>query len=72
MNEMIERVAAAIDGASQPPGQKDYKIMMENAAKAAIEAMREPTQGVLDCRPPFMTVVDARAMWQTMIDAALS
>ena len=40
MSEMIDRVAKAIDGASQPPGQKDYKLLMENAARAAIEAMR--------------------------------
>lgn len=31
---------------------------------------KDPTQGILDCRPPFMTVQDARAMWKTMMDAA--
>lgn len=72
MNEIIERVAKAIDAASQPPGKPDYKILMENCARAAIEAMREPTQGILDCRPAFMTVTDARAMWKTMIDTALA
>jgi hypothetical protein len=36
MGDLIERVARAIDEASQPPGQKDYTILMENAARAAI------------------------------------
>lgn len=43
MNEMLKRVAEAIDHASQPPGRPDYKMLMENCARAAIEAMREPT-----------------------------
>lgn len=33
---------------------------------------KDPTQDILDCRPPFMTVQDARAMWRTMMDAAVA
>ena len=81
MSEIVDRVAKAIDVASQPPGQKDYKILMENAARAAIEAMREPTQamrlaGVAEWSRPDPTgdhestkVFDA--IWRAMIDAAL-
>lgn len=76
MNEIIERVAKAIEKASQPPGQKDYKILMENAARAAIEAMRKPTDamkrsGAL-CMPDYdPSVDDAQICWEAMIDAAL-
>lgn len=37
-----------------------------------IDALRNPSQSVLDCRPAFMSVSDARAMWNTMIDAVLA
>jgi len=85
MSEMIERVAKAIEAASQPPGQKDYKILMENAARAAIEAMREPTDSMIveAMTTAYPTVAEAggvleqgraaaRLEWQAMIDAALS
>lgn len=72
MSEMIERVARAIDEASQPPGQKDYKVLMKNAARAAIEAMREPTMDMESAASNWqgaqMTYSD---VWRAMIDAAL-
>lgn len=67
MSEMIEKIAQAIlDG---PP----IEDMMDarEAALNVLEAMREPSQGILDCRPPFMKVEDAKAMWQAMIETAL-
>lgn len=47
MSEMVERVARSIEQASQPPGQKDYKILMENCALAAIQELGEPTAEML-------------------------
>jgi hypothetical protein len=68
MNDIIDRVAKAIEQASQPPGQKDYTILMENCARAAIEAMREPTEAMLQAQ---FGKDGPRACWEAMIDAAL-
>ena len=70
---MIEQVAKAIHARNDHGSTwSDLDIYSKNEyredARAAIEAMREPSQGVLDCRPPFMSVSDAKAMWRTMID----
>lgn len=88
MNEIVDRVARAIDKASQPPGQKDYKALMENAARAAIEVMREPMAEMLEAglmagtnlttsgpspRLAARTAGERMAdQWRAMIDAALS
>lgn len=64
MTEMIERAAKAISD------DIEADLTTYTIACHAIEALREPSRAVLDCRPPLMTVEDARAMWRTMIDAA--
>ena len=81
---MVEQVARAICSSAGRDPDSPFKDRhgreldfpewerWRGEARAAIEAMRDnPSQGVLDCRPPEMTVNDARAMWRTMIDAAL-
>lgn len=64
MTEMIERAAKTISD------DIEADLTTYTIACHAIEALREPSQAVLDCRPPFMTVDDARVMWRAMIDAA--
>lgn len=87
MSEMIKRAAKAIDEASQPPGQMDYSILMENAARAALQAIREPTQEMLEAglmagtnlttgqpsaRLAARTAGERMAdQWRAMIDASL-
>ena len=68
MSEMIERVARAI--AEQmfdyPDGDKSF----HNEARAAIAAMREPTEAMQIAA--IHTDGQCIVMWQAMIDAALS
>ena len=76
MTEMIERVARAIlaslakDGPADPGSGLglrgvllDEAYDLEEAARAAIEAMREPTEGM---------VTNGGGYYQSMIDAALA
>lgn len=76
MNEMIERVAKAIG--TKVMGEQS--INLNEAAKAAIAAMREPTPDMniaggiawSNALPKAGTYVDnAAAGYQAMIDAAL-
>jgi len=72
MSEMIERVGLAIQDEWQKSGMLvGSHLETEAVARAAIAAMREPTQQMLlACRaerPPARTIED----WQAMIDAAL-
>jgi hypothetical protein len=69
MSEMVERVARAMEARSaiEP-------VTIEDVARSAIEAMREPTEGMVDAtqelirgQKPFSTI----GMWQAMIDEAL-
>ena len=67
---MVERVARAISGAPYP-SKASYR-----KARAAIEAMREPTEGmtVAGCSGPPMQPfgqVTSAAVWQAMIDHTL-
>ena len=73
---MIERVAQAFykhffEGDWPPETEVDIGMGADDfreAARAAIEAMREPTEAMAE------TVVDdddAKAIWRDMIDAAL-
>jgi hypothetical protein len=73
---MIERVAAAIEtawveSANQPGAAYDTKIL----ARAAIAAMREPTEAMIIAYHPLLefdsTQEEATFNWQVMIDAAL-
>jgi hypothetical protein len=65
MNGMVSRVAKAIYKASNDISEYDAEV----AARAAIEAMREPAAAVLEAGPPepYMD----RDVWSKMINAAL-
>ena len=72
MDDMIERVARAIGRAELLPDDADrHWKRFEIHARAAIEAMREPTEAmceaadVVECNQP-------ECIWQAMIDAALN
>lgn len=65
MNEMVERVAKAISGAPFPSPKSLAK------ARAAIEAMREPTEFMVGEAARLNHPRD-RDVWRTMIDAALA
>lgn len=75
--EMVERVARALinasvlgeDGIADWRRPSDYDLML---ARAAIAAMREPTQVMVDA-PVIVADEDwsQRENWQAMIDAAL-
>lgn len=64
MSEMVERVKAAIGAALM----KQYPDI-EDVARAAIEAMREPTDEM--CKKGA-TAGGVRSTWVLMIDAALT
>lgn len=67
MNEMLERVAAAIDEEIRNDDCREY------VARAAIAAMREPTPGMIaELRKlePFFR--DADRIWTALIDMALN
>ena len=68
-DSMIERVARALLVADRSAITPDYYQRM---ARAAIEAMREPTEAMLDAGVNFRER-NARTeqIWQAMIDAAL-
>lgn len=82
MDSMIERVARAIaktdhggrvadEGYWQTActGSNSYRAM----ARAALEAMREPTHAMLWSREmPDIGPDEIRVLWQAMIDAALT
>lgn len=85
MNEMIERVAIALYGADGfalamwPPAEawlKDRESVRERyrgLARAAIEAMREPTEKMdMAAWGSLSKTSDSTAMWHAMIGAALT
>lgn len=78
MSDMIERVARAIHSCeawSSFWSMDDARVL----ARAAIEAMREPTEGMLaaplheadGCDAQYQTDADFAAAWAAMIEAAL-
>jgi hypothetical protein len=76
MSEMIERVARAIEEASVVDwlAQPDYALKMRNCAIAAIKAMREPTEDMVE--GSFLLqepehCEERKAIYQAMIDEAL-
>lgn len=80
MNEMVERVAIAIfeacpykDSQNFQDHDDRYKHNVRSYARAAIEAMREPTDamslGLPDGYKPGSH--SATQIWRAMIDAAL-
>jgi hypothetical protein len=77
MNEMIERVARAIaaDNENWPYDRRPWseqRYLLERA-RAAIEAMREPTEAMKAAAKPFRKGVgeEPGGLWHAMIDAAL-
>ena len=88
MSEMIERVARAIfteaNAASSGYGEWCTDDMANAAARAAIEAMREPTEAMIDAGDdicPIARGTESHKMsggvvpedyWRAMIDAVLS
>ena len=73
---MIERVARAIHDRSLDADQlADFGLPMEDAvtmAKAAIEAMREPTEGMIkEGEVQKLTEDSSGSIYMSMIDAAL-
>jgi hypothetical protein len=79
MSEMIERVALAIDGAMFDSVQMPCGERQAFVARAAIEAMREPTNAMHKAgndKMDSMVAGDGDAfcehVWRLMIDAALS
>ncbi|MAZ17862.1 MAG: hypothetical protein CL535_16220 [Ahrensia sp.] len=77
---MIERVARAIQGAEAT--HENGTPWVEHVARAAIEAMREPTWKMLedsgqvenygDSYSDLHPDLDHKAWWRAMIDAALN
>lgn len=75
------RAERAFDLLSEASGVACNAVLMEpweecseaflNDARAAIEAMMEPTRGMMDCRDAFVKYSDAVACWKTMIAEAL-
>lgn len=76
MSEMIERVTKAIETALQQHGDADIRaglvfLDISKVARAAIEAMREPTDAMDEEGAIFSDCNAATPTWQAMIDAAL-
>lgn len=67
MSEMVERVATAIEARVSQPGQCSYQDM----ARATFEAMREPTEAMIEAAWADALAEDAKGVWQEMIDEAL-
>jgi hypothetical protein len=77
MSEAVERVARTIsdamscdDAAALYWGYDEYPERFREVARAAIAAMREPTEAMLEAGPadPYMD----KDVWARMIDAALA
>ncbi len=74
MSEMVERVRAAIQAEIWPSDHEGafWTQELEGAARAAIGAMREPTQAMLDCQMTYLSSdLGYDEMYRRMIDAAL-
>lgn len=78
MNEMIERIARAIhatkDDMTVYPwwhGNVDQCRLSRALARAAITAMREPTDGMVIAGCHHENLGDMAGRWQAMIDKAL-
>jgi hypothetical protein len=74
MTEMVERVAKAIDGT--PRRGDNWNAIARAQARAAIEAMREPSEGMLAAymaRYPMAEIPSGQVAmdWQAMITEAL-
>ena len=75
MSEMIERVAKAIHGYRDKPIPWDrcaptYQVELRKQAKAAIEAMKEPTEEMLEAGA-YDLDIKLSTQYQNMINKAL-
>ena len=76
VSEMVERVARAIvakmgaQTGREPPGDAAMSKTACDVARAAIEAMREPTEEMVTA--PGVVAWDFGEIWRVMIDAALA
>lgn len=69
-NEMIDRVAAALDQVSQTaPSTLSYAEMMRAFAVAAIKAMREPTEEMV-AAAHYVSFAPGATAYTAMIDVA--
>lgn len=77
---MIEKVEAALTAVEfniPDAGDRPFKLFLapndlRNLARAAIEAMREPTDAMVYAAPSIGNYVeDGKLVWTAMIDAAL-
>lgn len=80
-NEMVERVARAIQASRGPKENWDFVTqatcdLWRADARAAIAAMREPNEGQLYAAHKAtggdILVGESREVWHAMIDAALA
>lgn len=69
---MIERVAVAIGEKIQAALAGGPPVALNEVARAAIEAMREPTEFMVDQASCFDGRSTATAVWHSMIDDALA
>ena len=72
MSEMVERVALALAKASGINDWSKAAHEFEDDARAAIEAMREPTEAMVDSCGNGDAAKWGRGCWANYIDAALS
>jgi hypothetical protein len=79
MSEMVERVARAIIAGFDEITEPEERASVRKLARAAIEAMREPTEGMVNLLLRNMSEnednpnisYDAIEVWRAMIDEAL-
>jgi hypothetical protein len=81
MSDLIERVSRALcQSAGHDPGGKQQVSSGEEenwtffvqAARAAVEAMRDPTETMIEAARDDVLIADASGVWRTMINVALS
>jgi len=71
MSEMIERVADALQEAAKGTGGRLSRDTAVLLARVALEAMREPTDEMLDSVVSDTPAYVAESLWRAMINAAL-
>lgn len=84
MSDIVERVAEAIalsgnGGTWDDWYNEDQKEFHRKRARAAIHALREPTEAMIEAEPDgdgewdkTNSAACAKAFWQAMVDAALA
>lgn len=73
VSEMIDRVAKALEAVIWEYKDSSVSFQSHQLARAAIEAMREPTPEMTQAMEPWTRVSGHQKMvWQAGIDTALS